>query len=206
MVGLCVLLFLFPQLLFFIMHMNGCSVFSAEKQTCLSQLQNRQLEVGGFLQTWHGHCIECGFLLANVLPRHGDLSRLAARQHADEWQGSECRVTGREQEPFTTSLVAPAVANRKEAHSGEAPAVWESPPTQKGFVQKGLCKRWTRQKELLSLSQAWTGKTGDTSQHPWALLLHPQPLIWAYPHASGATWGAAAHVPAPRTCSQRMSR
>lgn len=32
-------------------HKNSRSVFSAEKQTCLSQLQNSKLGVGRFLQT-----------------------------------------------------------------------------------------------------------------------------------------------------------
>lgn len=60
-------------------HKNSCSVFSAEKQTCLSQLHNSKLDVGHFLQTSHGHCIECDFLLADLLPRHGNLSGLVAK-------------------------------------------------------------------------------------------------------------------------------
>lgn len=74
-----VLLFLFPELLFFIMHVNGCSVFSAEKQICLSQLQNSKARAGCFLQTSHGHCIECDFLSAHLFPSQGNLSGLAAK-------------------------------------------------------------------------------------------------------------------------------
>lgn len=73
MVGLCFLLFLFPQLLFFVMHMHGHfhRVFSAERQACLFQLQSSKTGLGHFSQTRHGHCKGHDFLPANLLPRHG---------------------------------------------------------------------------------------------------------------------------------------
>jgi len=74
------------------------------------------------------------------------------RQHTEEWQRSECWVTGREQQPLTTSLVAPAVADRMEARSGETAEVSKGPLIQKGFIQKALHRRWKEQRELLSSS------------------------------------------------------
>lgn len=97
MAGLCFSLFPCPQLLFFILHMNGRSVFSAEKQTCLSQLQNSKLGVGGFLQT--GLVIALNVIFFQLIPSPDTRTFLdwLQRQQADEWWASEPWAAGREQ-------------------------------------------------------------------------------------------------------------
>lgn len=74
-------------------------------------------------------------------------------------------VSGGEQQAYTTSPVAPAVTNRKEAHFEKTPAVAGSPSIWKAFIQKVLHKRQKRQRELLILSQVVTGKTQNAFQH-----------------------------------------
>lgn len=104
------------------------------------------------------------------------------RQHADEWQGSECWVTGREQEPFTTSLVAPAAANRKEAHfKGDTCSKRKSTDSERlhteGFTQKAEETKtiaepfpgtdWQDRKHIPApLSPASASSTADLGIHP----------------------------------------
>lgn len=115
------------------------------------------------------------------------------RQNADEWQESECWVSDGEQQAFTTSPIASAVTNRKEAHFGRTPAVAGSPCVWKAVIQKVFHKR--QKENCWSFPRQWLARH---ITHPSILY----PPFYILDCRSGVRWGTKAHAPALCACSQ----
>lgn len=202
MAGLFLLLFLFPQLSFSIFTRIAV-LFSQlrSRLACLScKTANRGSDVFCKLNLVTASNVISCWLISS--PGMGISLGWLRRQNADEWQGSDCWVSGGEQQPFATSPVAPAVTNGKGAHFGKTPAVAGRPSLWKTFIQKVFHKRQKRQRELLILSQVLTGKTQNASQCYLSPFLHARLQIRVYACASGMRRGAKAPAPASCACRQ----